>query len=941
VWQSEQGLPQNSVNAILQTQDGYLWIGTQEGLARFDGVRFTVFNKRNTPEIHSNYIWSLFQDKAGELWIATYGGGAVRYKNGVFRAFTTEQGLTNNVVRAIFEDREGSIWFGTDAGLSKFKDGKFRAYTTRDGLSNNIIRSICQTSDGSLWFATYGGGLNRLKDNRFEVYTTRNGLSHNILYSLLVDTEQNLWIGSENGLSRMKLEDPISFHTDEEFRGTTISSLYQDKEGSLWVGSIDRGLSRYFHGQVSHHAIADGLSDNFVRCIFADREGSLWIGTFGGGLNRLKEGKFINYTKKEGLSENEIWSIYQDHQGAVWIGTSGGGANRLNGQEVTVYNTKNGLSNNSVFSFSEDNEGNFWIGTWGGGLNRLTGNKIQIYNTDNGLVSNSISSLFKRKDGGLWIGTDAGLSLYSNGTFTNYTEKNGLTNSSIFCLFEDQQGTLWIGTESGGLNRFKDGKFVSYSTRNGLSNDFVTAIYGEPDGTLWIGTWGGGLNRYRNGKFTTFSTKQGLYDDNVFQILEDANGNFWMSCNKGVFRVNKKQLEAYADGKIRSLSCLSYGKLDGMVSEECNGTVQPAGWKTRDGKLWFPTMKGVAVLDPNSNQINALAPPIVIEQAIVDGNPLLQPEIAPGKEHVEFHYTALSFLYPEKIRFKYKLEGLDAEWIDAGTRRVAYYTHLPPGHYQFRVIACNNDGVWNLAGATLAFDLNPYFYQTSLFYVVCLIAGGLAVYLGIHFRLRKIKAREHELESLVRDRTKQLEEANDALKLMADRDGLTEVANYRKLDAFLDHEWRMASRDRHVLSVIMIDLDYFKNYNDTYGHQAGDDCLKQVAFVLSNFARRVSDLVARYGGEEFMVVLGNNTPLHAAVALAEKMREAVEDLKIEHANSEVSDCVTISLGVASGIGDPKGDKSALIEAADQALYEAKREGRNRVKEAHHESLYQR
>lgn len=881
------------------------------------------------------------EDRSGNLWIGTYGGGLTRHKDGSFTVFTTEQGLANNVVRSLYEDKAGVLWVGTDGGLTSIHGGKFHTLTIKDGLPNNIVRAITQDREGGFWIATYGGGVCHYKNGRFKIYTTREGLSHDIVYSILLDRNNVLWAATEDGLSRFS-NGKFSTFGFKQSPLNQIACLYQDREGSLWLGTMEGGLARLGNGNSVSFSTADGLSDNFIKSIYEDQEGSLWVGTFGGGLNRFKEGKFINYTSREGLTDNEAWAIYEDREGAVWIGTGRGGANRLMNGEVTAsYNMKNGLSDNSVFSFSEDTEGNFWMGTWGKGLNLLKDGKISTFKTSDGLISDSISSLTPRKAGGLWIGTDAGLSLYEKGKWTNYTMKDGLANDSIFSLLEDAEGTLWIGTESGGLNTFKNGKFTTYTTRDGLSSDFVTALYNDQDGDLWIGTWGGGLNRFKSGEFTRYTTREGLYDDNVFQILEDS-GYLWMSCNKGVFRVKKSDLNDFASGNLKSVSSMAYGRADGMVSEECNGTTQPAGWRTRDGRLWFPTMRGVAVLDPRKTKINVLPPPLVIEQVIVDDRPLAdgQTTISPGKERVEFHYTALSFLYPEKIRFKYKLEGYDKDWIDADTRRIAYYTHLSPGRYHFRVIACNNDGVWNQSGAVFPFYLTPFFYQTRWFYIVSSVLLAILVWVAISLRLQKIKAHEKELESLVRERTRQLQEANQALKQMADRDGLTDVANYRRLESFLEQEWRVSARNHHFLSVIMIDIDYFKLYNDTYGHQAGDDCLKQVARVLSIFARRASDLVARYGGEEFMVVLAGDTRLQPALGIAEKMRAAVEELQIEHIGSEASKWVTISLGVATAYCDPKSDRSVLIEAADQALYMAKRQGRNRVKVSHDDGLYE-
>jgi signal transduction histidine kinase len=344
---------------------------------------------------------------------------------------------------------------------------------------------------------------------------------------------------------------------------------------------------------------------------------------------------------------------------------------------------------------------------------------------------------------GLWVGTAAGLNLFDGKNFTVFTTRDGLSNDSVWALLEDRAGDLWIGTDGGGLNRFRDGAFYAYKSGDGFSSDIVLSLYEDRAGDLWIGT-SGGLSRYRNGQFTSYTTREGLFDDVIFQILEDDSDNLWMSCNKGVFRVSKSELNDFAEGKRKSITSVSYGTADGMSSRECNGGIQPAGWKSRDGRLWFPTIKGAVVIDPNKLRINEQPPPVTIEQVIVDGQatgPSADLRLEPGARRLEFHYAGLSFLSSEKVRFKHKLEGYDNEWIDAGTRREAIYNNLAPGSYVFRVVACNNDGVWNEAGASFGFYLKPRFYQTYWFYLACALAISLLVWALYRLRIRQIRAR--------------------------------------------------------------------------------------------------------------------------------------------------------------------------------------------------------
>jgi PAS domain S-box-containing protein len=768
VWQKEDGLPQLSVNALVQTQDGYIWVATQEGLARFDGVQFTVFDRKKIKEIKHNNIFAIYEDKKGNLWIGS-AGGLNRLEGKNFTVYTSEDGLSNDFVRSIYEDRQGNLWIGTDNGLNLFKDNKFTIYTTKNGLSSNIVSSILEDSRGNLWIGT-NKGLNRFKGGKFTRFTTNNGLSDDNVRAIYEDSEENLWIGTDGGgLNRFKDGEFTVYNTEAGLSNDFVQVIYGDKMGNLWIGT-NEGLNRFKDGKFSAYTTKEGLSDNMVRSICEDREENLWIGTFSGGLNRLKDGKFVAYTTAEGLSADLAFPVYQDRQGTMWIGTFGGGLNRLQEGKFTSYTRKEGLGNNNVRSICEDKEGSLWISTYGSGIARFKDGKFTRFTTTEGLSDNNVRAIYEDSRGRLWIGTyGGGLNRFANGKFIVYNTKNGLSDNFVIIIYEDKKQNLWIGTREG-LNRFNDGKFTTYTIKDGLSNNAVFALYEDQEGCLWIGTYGGGLNRLKDGEFTSYTTNEGLFDDVVFRILEDGKGNFWMSCNKGIFTVKKKELNDFADGKIDSITSISYDEDDGMRSSECSGGSYPAGWKAPDGKLWFPTVKGVTVIDPENIKINVRPPPVIIEKVIVDGEPI-EPgasiKLPSGKKNFEFHYTGLSFTAPKKVKFKYILAGYNNKWIDAGTRRIAYYTSIPPGHYHFKVIACNDDGVWNETGTLFEFDLKPYFYQTWWFYISCgllLVLSGIGLY---RLRVKQLKNRERELERLVNKRTGQLAEANKELEKLS------------------------------------------------------------------------------------------------------------------------------------------------------------------------------
>ena len=756
-WQIEDGLPQNSVHALLQSRDGYIWLGTQEGLVRFDGVRFEVFNKKNTPQITRNHIQAMIEGKDGGLWLATVGGGVVRMLNGKFTVYTTRDGLMNDDVHALYEDRAGHLWVGSfGGGLVELQGGKAIKYGTNK-LSDGFVLAICETRDGSIWVGT-NKGLNRIQDGRVRVYTSQDGLSDSTVKTLLEDHAGKLWIGTNMGLNCLTGDRISTYTMGNGLTHNSISSLYEDGEGSLWIGTEGGGVNRFRDGKFSSFTTREGLTSDFILSICRDREGSLWLGTYGGGLNRVRKGKFTSITTLEGLSSDFVRTIFEDTAGDIWAGTNGAGLTRFSPNKAPrVYTMRDGLASNVVFSLFEDRNRDLWVGT-GSGLSRLRGSSIQNYTVSQGLSQESVRAIYEDSRGNLWIGTrGGGLNLLKDGRFTVYTTDDGLSDNAVRCIYEDRNRNLWIGTSSG-LNLFKDGKFTAYRLHDG--NDAIYTIHEDSEGTLWLGTYGGGLLRFKNREFFRYTSKEGLYDDVIFQILEDEKANLWMSCNRGVFSNSMRDLNGLAEGRIARIESVAYDTSDGMGSSECNGSSQPAGWRTRNGMLMFPTIKGIAVVNPKEMRANVLPPPVIIETVMVDRRPVESTgdiSLPPGRKELEFHYTGLSFLSPQKVQFKYQLEGFDNDWIDAGTRRVAYYTNIPPGRYRFRAMACNDDGVWNDAGASMSIYLAPFFYQTHWFQallLLVLVGCGSGIY---RLRVRSLRNREQELVLLVNERTGKLQ----------------------------------------------------------------------------------------------------------------------------------------------------------------------------------------
>ena len=737
-WMTENGLPQNTVHDIAQTLDGYIWIATEEGLARFDGLNFTIFDKQNTPQLKESEIHALCADKQGGLWVSTT-ASLLRYSNGQFLAFTTREGLPSDDAQTIYQDREGNVWIGTAAGLARLKDGSFTTWTTRDGLVSNDVKALFEDSDGALWVGT-SDGLSRLKDGKFTSYTAPDGLASNSVAAIAQDREGHVWVGTFHGLSSLSDGKIFTYTVKDGLPNERITALRVDTEGSLWVGTAG-GLGRFDNGRFSTFKSQDELARSVILSLFEDREGSLWVGTESDGLHFLKDKKFTSYTVNDGLSNDLVKSVYEDRGGNIWIGTYGGGLNLLKDGHITrAYTTVDGLSSNIVLALFDDGDGNLWVGT-PDGLNRFKDGKFTVYTSADGLANDFIRSIYADTRGNLWVGTRGGLTRMRDGLFTTYTTADGLPDDFVGTLYEDSEGSLWIGTLRG-LSRFKDEKFTTLSTKDGLSSDVVISLHEDKAGSLWIGTNGGGLNRLRDGKLVAYTTREGLLDDVVYSIMEDGQDNLWLSSNKGIYRIPKQQLNDMADKKINSIGPIIYGTADGMTTRECSGGGHPSGWKSNDGRLWFSTIKGVAVVDPAKLRTNTEPPGVVIEQVRVDDElvaPFQKIELAPGKTRFDFYYTGLSFVAPEKVRFKYKLEGFDRDWIDGGTRRAAYYTNLPPGQYRFRVMAANNDGVWNETGTAFDFYLKPHFYQTYWFYALSVLLLALIIWQLYRFRVRQVK----------------------------------------------------------------------------------------------------------------------------------------------------------------------------------------------------------
>jgi diguanylate cyclase (GGDEF)-like protein len=919
-YSTENGLPQSSVLAMAQTHDGYLWLGTYEGLARFDGHSFTVFDKSNTPEMESNSIKALAEDRQGRLWIGTT-AGLLRYRQGRFERVDERQGLRNQFILCLHIDRSGTLWVGTTHGLHRWANDRFQAFTSADGLSADYITSLADDGAGGIWIGT-GQGLNHLQNGAVQVYDSSRGLPHPDIRALHLDPQGTLWIGTAGGgLARFqggRFERP-----SDALSSTDVRAIYKDRHGVLWVGTNQEPLNRLQNGrvQIMGQRLTGVMS---ARVILEDREGSLWVGTRD-GLIQLKDEKFILYSARNGLPVDPVRAVFEDHRRRIWVGTVGGGLVCFHDGEWKTYNQSQGLLSDHIWSIAQSRDDSLWVGTYGGGLFRLPGSgKGDSFTRVRGVASDIIRAIFNDSRDRVWVGTNGGgLDCIENGRITNFTTAHGLPSDYIYALGEDRNGRIWVGAYNGGLAVLENGRFRKLDAGD-VGDQPIWVIHPDRNGDIWVGTDHAGLLWIRGERVVRFSSRDGLYSDQAFQVLEDSQGRLWMNCNKGIYHVAKSELLAYAAGRSRHIPCVAFGKPEGIKVTESSGPAQPAGCIDHRGRIWFPTIRGLSMFDPGRQRINRVEPPVIIEKALFNGRAMPVAgtfSVAPGKGNIEIDYTAVSFLQVDKMRFAYRLEGFDPDWIQAGSRRSAFYTNLPPGPYSFRVISGNGDGVWNRRGAQITFTLRPFFTQTVFFRWLVVLAAVLLIAGFFFLALYRARLRERKLEHLINERTAQLQH-------MARTDGLTDLVNHSTFHELFLKEWAVAGREKKPLSLIAMDIDFFKPYNDYFGHLQGDECLKTIARTIRSQIRRPADLAARTGGDEFLLLLPG-TDNEGALAIAESIRSTIVAQAIPHPASAVASVVTASLGVAAMIPTADLEPNQLIIAADQALYKAKWEGRNR------------
>lgn len=747
-WTADEGLPQNSVYAVIQTRDGYLWLGTDEGLVRFDGLRFTVFDRTNTAAIVDPFVFTLHESSDGSLWAGTDRGGLTRYHDGQFSHIGADQGLPAARIQAIASDPRGTLWIGLrGSGLARVNGHQVSTFTARDGLSSDNVLAVAVDSAGILWVGT-DAGLDRFQEGRFVHLGANDGLPAGGVRAIHEDRSRRLWIGMLGGpLGARFDEGALCLKNGTRFdvvsRGGALNSLgvmaiRDDRDGNLWIGTAGGGLVRFHDGRFSSSRLGETPADDMVYALAEDREGNLWIGTQPGGLHRLRDSHFVTYEKRDGLTDEVIEALFEDRNGTMWIGTHAGGVCKLQGLTLGCLTTREGLAHNRVNAIAEDSDGTIWLGTEGG-LTRLNGPTIAKFTTTDGLPVDHVNALLRDRGGQLWIGTwGGGLARLAGG---QVTRSAGPTGRYVNVVYQRRSGEVWIGTTEG-LSIWRGEGMIDAAKELGTP-PAIEALYEDGDGYVWIGTRRDGLFLYKDGRLTQYTTRIGLYDNLVGTLVEDDHGNFWMTCNKGIFRVGRQELLEVAAGRRVTVTSRVFDTSDGMKNRECD--FGQGRWKARDGRLWFATVGGVVVIDPARLASNSEPARVHIEQFAVDGEALPTappPAVGYGKRHVEFRFVGLSLSSPSRVRYRYRLEGFDPEWIEGGDSRTAHYTNIPPGSYRFRVVASNGDGLWSANAAVAAFTVAGPVWRRPWFILLLFGTTLLGVLVVAQVRVTRLRHAE-------------------------------------------------------------------------------------------------------------------------------------------------------------------------------------------------------
>lgn len=949
MWTTLDGLPHNKVHGIAQDSEGFIWVATWNGLARFDGHRFTLYDTRNTPGLRTRGFKAVASNELGDLVAGSTRQGLWRFQDGLWVPIAPEN-LDNLWVTTVRSDGHGGWWVGTERGLVHVdRHGRRLDRWPEDApVTRTWINSIAPDGEGGIMACTEDGLIVGISDSDpGQVLDENTGLPSSMVLSALRLHDGRLLVGTDNGVY-VRGRNGGRFRPQPEISALRVDGLLQDAYGTIWANTNDNGLILWDGGrefsQVSH---AMGMRGRATFALVQDREGLVWAGT-SDGLARIADGVARTLHTDLGLVDNYVRSVLATRDGSIWIGSSRG-VNRWHDERVeTIAVPWLDHREGSVMALAEDDAG-IWLGTDNQGLIRIphvpTQPALRVSRND-GLPATQVRALLTSRDGSLWIGTIAGLARrHPDGRLEHIRDEALPRNGVVRSLHEDARGGLWIGTANGAAYRAPDGRIIHYDRHSTppLPVESAFDFLADPDGTVWIGS-DGGLIRFRDGRFTIYGHDSGMPNESLFRVLPADEDALWLASDQGVFRISRAQFNELDSGQRSRLAPEIVDRADGMRSNQANGNTFPAGAIDRQGRLWVPTPEGVVTIDPRAMAARqATAPRTVIESVNINGvpHPTNRPiRVRSGDvNRVVFQFAGLNFRNLGNLVYRYRLQGVDPAWIDAGTSTEAVYTNLPAGQLEFHVEAIVRPDDWGMrhrVGTTsVALHIMPPFWETSPFRLSMLALLIVAFVLVQRAMQMVLIRRQRVLARLVEERTAELQEKNQALEvasrerqqllekleLQATHDDLTSLPNRRAARRELE---RLVDQ-RRVLQVALVDADHFKRINDTWGHDAGDRVLIALADHLRDtVAGRGS--CARLGGEEFLMVLPDISQ-DDALECCEMLRRAVESTPVPLPDGR-SISFTVSIGLSSRARDT--DAQVLLNQADLQTYRAKAAGRNRV-----------
>ncbi|MCG6963957.1 MAG: HD domain-containing protein [Acidobacteria bacterium] len=856
VWSTAEGLPQRSVNDMIQDRQGYLWLATFGGLVRFDGRGFKTFAPATSPGLTSIRILSLLEDSAGRLWIGTQDAGVIVREGESFRPVPMAKG-SGQLVWVLAEGTDGSVWAGCEGGLLRYEGTRLAAhYGVSDGLPVAEVLSLTPGDDGTIWVGTREG-LARYSRGKIELIRDPAFRTFGAVYDMVSDEIGSLWVLMDDTVYRLREGRVVRSVHVPAVGSRSVGALAVGPGTGVWVGGA--GLYLLPRNAPDHVELVEPFRGNPVRTLERDSEGSLWVGTDGAGLHQFRTGRATTVAEDYGLPDRSVTAILEDSAGTLWAGSLCGGLYRANGPRFERVLLPSGAGFGCVYSLFEDRRGGLWVGHEG--LTRIARDgRMRHFEEADGLPAGSLYVLFEDDAGTLWIGTDRSLARLVGGRFEVVAAGSESDPLDVRFLTQSPDGVLWIGTTNG-IATWKEGEFHRLRDVPGAPQGRVRAIWFDDDGAVWVGTYGGGLGRLYGGRWSWLTTDEGLAENVVSRILADGTGHVWLSGNRGISRLSLEELRSVADGRAARVTPLVIGEGDGLTCAETNGGFQPAGWRSRDGRLWFPTTAGIAVIDPARLRRNPVPPPVVVEEVRVGGRRLAGAaplHIPAGARNLEFRYAALALAHPEAVEHRYRLRGFDDDWVHAGDRRLAFYSRVPPGRYEFQVIAANEDGVWNKRGASLPLVVEAHFYETTGFKLFAVLVVLALVVGSYRLRVRGVERRRRLLEAEVEARTRELSGAHrrteQHLKLLSKQDEELKRLN-RNLARLVDERTRELRETRDATVLSLAGLAELRD-GTTGAH------LERIAA----YSRRLAEAMdgGAYGdlGAEFIEQIARSSPLH-------------------------------------------------------------------------------